>query len=118
MTAAESFPHTGVLTGNAAKDWRACPCPDCGIVERYGSRINEGHVGIRFNDWRPNWKIILNGEDVTARCVEALAGENGWALLYQPHKRMCSEGSPMSRHACKNVFWGECSVSTRQEVPR
>lgn len=101
------------------KDWRYCPCPDCGIVERYGPRINEGHVGIReeLADYRVGWRITLNGYDVTKICEEALAGENGWALLYQEPLRMCSHSTRMSQHACKNVFWGECSLSLRQEVP-
>ena len=56
-----------------------------GIIE--GSRLNEGHVGIRFNDnciRYPSLTVYLDGTDVTKHCNEAVPGDHGAVIMVNP----------------------------------
>lgn len=45
--------------------------------------MHEGHVALRFNNVVPGTvKVFLDGDDVTSRCVEAVAGKFGMVYLY------------------------------------
>jgi hypothetical protein len=64
--------------------------PACCRTDEWGyppgpNRLDDHHVGTRFGD-RNNgsgeWHVLLNGEDVTEHCVEALAGDNGFVIVY------------------------------------
>lgn len=58
-------------------------CATCNPPAPGAQRLSEAHVGVRFRDnRRGKWTVRLDGEDVTKRCTEALAGEPGWALLF------------------------------------
>lgn len=51
-------------------------------------RIGEAHIGVRFGDHAKgvNWKVVLDGEDVTNNATEALGGENGWVDVIRGRK--------------------------------
>lgn len=59
--------------------------PSSGIIE--GDKpIFEGHVAFRFGDHTSQekgiqWKVILEGIDVTHQCSEAVAGINGAVVI-------------------------------------
>lgn len=115
------YPHTGIV--HAKDDLVTCPCPNCGVISREGPRINEGHVGIRFDDWRASgkWEITLDGEPVTDRCTEALAGENGWAILFvnETPRDLCPELRPpfhIKTHPCTNLYWGKVEIRLTQTL--
>jgi hypothetical protein len=58
-------------------------CATCNPPVLGSDRSSEVHIGIRFKDHtRGKWTVLLDGEDVTNRCTEALAGEPGWVVLY------------------------------------
>jgi hypothetical protein len=74
--------------------------------------ISEAHWGVRFRDnektpldyrlrhsgefsrWK--WRILFNGDDVTANCLEFEHGDSGWVALYARNKEgkrfMCGLG--------------------------
>ena len=71
------------------------PCVLCGNRFR-GPRQGEGHVGVRFGDHahgRGNWCIELDGANVANDCLEALAGPDGWVIVYVgAAKTLCPNG--------------------------
>lgn len=77
-------------------------------------RLHEDHVGIRFKDgpWGElRYQILLDGEDVTNRCAEAVGGTDGRVYLYDldlnGHRYVC----PASRdHAVVVVHRGKVDV--------
>lgn len=64
--------------------------------------ISEAHFGVRFPmtlaGINTKWKarVLFNGDDVTANCLEGEAGDNGWVALYaldsQGKRFKCSLG--------------------------
>ena len=97
-------------------EWITCPCPDCGIIARTGERISEGHVAMRFGDRAPGtrWEITLNGIRIEAACVEALGGEDGWALLYADPRRatsLCGD------HRCTRLKRGRVEIRMTRSYP-
>lgn len=75
-------------------------------------RLGDHHVSIRFRGHVPGLSILYDGFDVTADCVEALAGEAGWVVLiakdsngerfYCPSRR--------SRHVQVHRYEGEVTI--------
>lgn len=50
-------------------------------------RLSEGHLAVRWGDAPAI--VMLDGEDVSNRCVEARAGTPGWAVIYPEPVRVC-----------------------------
>lgn len=96
-------------------------CADCRTDEYArptGPRIDERHVGRRLGDGSTGshrWHVYLNGQNVTERCDEAYAGDDGWVILYdedtKDHRYVCAfsrrGGDP---HACAIKIWGRVDV--------
>jgi len=64
--------------------------PACCRTDEWGyppgpGRLAEHHVGTRFGDGNNGsgeWQVLLNGVNVTEQCVEALAGDDGFVIVY------------------------------------
>lgn len=96
---------------------RCCLCRtdygDYALPPDENNPISEQHWGVRFRnnpktpiearmrhhkgEWSEwTWRILFNGDDVTANCLEFEAGDNGWVALYarneQDKRFMCGLG--------------------------
>lgn len=52
----------------------------CGYPEVPETRQGENHVAVRFRD-DPFYKAFLNDDELKACCLEAFAGDDGWAIV-------------------------------------
>lgn len=92
-----------------------CPCVpgSCGDSPLpSGERQHEGHVGVRFGDTRSargEWQVIVDSIDVTHECIEAVAGNQGYAWLIECDGLhvICRERNDVARLLVR----GEVSVS-------
>jgi hypothetical protein len=94
-------------------------------------RQGEHHTSVRFGDHagasarNQLWTVLLDGEDVTKLCFEALAGPSGVVYLHDlnslGNRYLCPTGPKgSSGHAVIVKYTGRVSVSrraTRQEAP-
>ena len=75
--------------------------------------LSEGHVAVRFGAHR--FVILLNGEDVSMLCPEAMGGEDGWAILYtrlRSDNAFCGNGR---NHAFAERVHGSVQVLSRHD---
>jgi hypothetical protein len=86
-----------------------CQCPHCAPEAfppevRAAGRTGPGHFGARFG--RQDWMLTpyLNGMKVD-RCLEALAGLEGWVTV-----------ASMPVHICHGCSWGLCQEVRRGAV--
>ena len=91
-------------------------CLKCRGVELPAERLNEGHVAVRFDqaeskrgeDWDTyrarttgkhsayGYRAYLNGVEVSNDCTEAVAGTDGWVVLFDSPRQLCA--------TCHGVF--------------
>jgi hypothetical protein len=72
-----------VLTPRGVVRCAYCRTDDFSIAALGETRLHEGHVGVRFGDAAlGGWTVLYEGEDVTDRCVEAVAGTGDAGLVY------------------------------------
>jgi hypothetical protein len=75
-------------------------CEGCRPPVLGPTRTQRDHVAVRFGDNTRGVRVWLNGEDVTARCLEAMRnGDGGWAILKVQPEVVCPNGGdhPHSR---------------------
>jgi hypothetical protein len=78
------------------------------------TRTHRDHVAVRFGDHphgpnRPGVRVWLNGQDVTARCLEAMRnGESGWAILMTDPQEPCPNGGS---HVRSTLHYGQVFIA-------
>lgn len=83
-------------------------CVICAGEPEASERLSEGHVAVRFGD-AYRFTVLLNGEDVSRDCIEALADREGWALLVGPPKEVCPGGD----HPVVHREHGDVQIQSR-----
>lgn len=78
------------------------------------TRAGEGHLSVRFGDLGPRYAVLLDGEDVTSRCVEVVAGGDGWAEL----ERHGPSGAVLHPSPCHHQPGCTCGVHVATELRR
>jgi hypothetical protein len=83
-------------------------CETCRPPVLGPERTQRDHVAIRFGDNARGIKVWLNGEDVTARCREAMRnGDGGWAILNSDTDEPCPNGES---HVRSTLHYGRVQV--------
>jgi hypothetical protein len=76
-------------------------------------RLGEQHVGVRFGDAGRGWSVLLDGEDVTDRCTEAMGGDPGWCLLWAGVR--CCFARPTGGHVRTELRRGRVQLIRRPQ---
>lgn len=83
-------------------------CDCCEPLTLSPHRLSEGHVAVRFKDTLA-YRVFLNGADVSNDCTEAMAGREGWVILWGG--RAACHGC---NHACQVLRHGEVRVESTE----
>ena len=76
--------------------------PDSHVPDRQ----SDGHVSVRFGDARQPLFIYLDGERLQL-CLEAMAGEQGWAVVLSDPVHLCGCGA---KEPCQYVRRGSVRI--------